>query len=91
MSLETPIKIRMLQKKLYQKAKEEPSYRFYLLYDKMYREDVLAPPKQRPRQKKSAEVTLFFIRDAALTMGLVHYKTCSVNETWSAMLFARKQ
>jgi RNA-directed DNA polymerase len=41
-SLETPEKIRTLQKKLYSKAKKEPDYRFYLLYDKIYREDILA-------------------------------------------------
>jgi len=42
MSLITPEKIRTLQRKLYIKAEQEPAYRFYALYDKIFRADVLS-------------------------------------------------
>jgi len=40
-SLQAPEKVRKLQKTLHAKAKGSPELRFYLLYDKLYRADVL--------------------------------------------------
>jgi len=53
-SLATPVKLRRLQEALYTKAKQEPAYRFYLLYDKVYRTDILAHAYALSKQKGGA-------------------------------------
>lgn len=47
-------KVRLLQRKLYVKAKQEKEFRFYSLYDKIYREDVLRYAYHQCRANKGA-------------------------------------
>src|ERR1017187_2803948 len=54
MSLTTPEAIRTLQRKLYGKAKTEPGFGFYLLYDKVWRAGILRPAYDLARANKGA-------------------------------------
>jgi RNA-directed DNA polymerase len=54
MSLTPPEKVGKLQTALHAKAKAAPAYRFYLLYDKLYRWDVLAYAFLRCKANKGA-------------------------------------
>ena len=54
MSLPTLSSVEKLQQALHTKAKEEPGFRFYALYDKVYRKDVLWQAYQRCRHNDGA-------------------------------------
>lgn len=54
MSLQPPNKLVDLQQALHAKAKAAPTYRFYVLYDKLYRWDVLAFAYERCKSNKGA-------------------------------------
>jgi len=52
--LKTPENIRELQRKLYQKAKQQREFRFYALYDKLYRPDILTHAYRVVKANKGA-------------------------------------
>jgi group II intron reverse transcriptase/maturase len=53
-SLSPPLKVGKLQTALHTKAKNSPDYRFYALYDKIYRRDVLGFAYERCRANRGA-------------------------------------
>ena len=44
-----------------------------------------------PKGRNATGLTQGLIREAALSVGLVDYKVCSVNEVWTGLLFTRKK
>jgi len=53
-NLSTPTRVQKLQAALHAKAKAEPDYRFYALYDKIHRDDILAHAYAQCRANKGA-------------------------------------
>jgi group II intron reverse transcriptase/maturase len=53
-NLATPASVQKLQTALHAKAKTEAGFRFYALYDKLYREDILAHAYAQCRSNKGA-------------------------------------
>ena len=70
MSLLTPHKIETLQKSLHAKAKAEPQYRFYSLWDKVYRLDVLTAAYRKSRRNGGVSGTDGVTFDSIESYGL---------------------
>jgi RNA-directed DNA polymerase len=86
MSLTTPDKIRTFQRKLYCKAKAEPAFRFYVLYDKICREDILHHAYRLARANAGApgvdEVTFAQIEERGLEAWLAGLREELASKTY---------
>ena len=63
--------------------KRAQASRLWVIYPKQQR--------QRPASDLTSRLTQGLIREAALSIGLVDYKVCSLNDTWTGLLFTRKK
>ena len=75
MSLRTPDSIRTLQRKLYDKAKTKPDFRFYALYDKVWRADILSHAYRLAHAKGGAPGVDGVTFEQIETMGLENWLT----------------
>jgi len=86
MSLGTPEKIRSLQRKLYVKAKAEPAFRFYVLYDKICRDDILLHAYKLARANVGAPgvdgLTFAAIEEASVEAWLASLREDLVKKTY---------
>jgi group II intron reverse transcriptase/maturase len=95
MRLPTPSRLQDLQRQLYCKSKAEPSYRFYTLWDKVYRWDVLEEAWRRVKANKGAagvdKETIAAIKEAGVegflselqsTLKAKTYRPMPVRRTW---------
>lgn len=92
----TPERIRTLQRKLYCKAKQEPDYRFYSLYDKVHRPDILSHAYHLVRINKGApgvdgvsfesikeeEGEIQFLRKLETELREKQYRSQAVRRVW---------
>jgi RNA-directed DNA polymerase len=87
-SLQTPESVRRLQRALYVKAKSEPAYRFYLLYDKVCRDDILTHAFRVSRAARGARTagvdgeTFAAIEAAGLEQWLAGLKVAVQSKTY---------